>query len=455
MIGVPLLRFLYNTIVIPTLKIAFHIGGLVSAKLAERVHGERETWMTLTTLEVNHKPRIWFHAASMGEFEQVKSIIELLKQTNSDSQRSTPCIIISFFSPSGYRTQLHYSFADAVVYLPLDSRANARRFVGAIKPDVVVFARYDLWLNHIEELRIRSIPTLLVCATLNEHSLVLRWNGTRSFMRELYNSLATIYTAGASETVKFGRLGVTAPILTTADTRFDRIAEQVHKARERRQTDEISILPDKWFARKELVLVLGSSWQADENMIFPAVQRLRAEGKSIGLIIVPHEPTPETVQRIQKTFYNSNAPQNTPIPLSVFEREYKQKQLSEAEFGNDIVVDSIGKLLQLYAYADCAYIGGGFGVGVHSVAEPAGYGIPLACGKNISRARDAVNLNQYGVLSLLHTVDDCCHWLKTLLENPSERIVRGDIAYHYIHTTTGWSERIAADILYIISSAHP
>jgi 3-deoxy-D-manno-octulosonic-acid transferase len=466
---VVVVRLLYNALALPLLSVVMRFMGLFNSKIAERVRGERETWKTLEAWSAKTQPRLWIHAASMGEFEQAKAMIEFLKQMQPNLH-----IIASFFSPSGFRTQQHYAFADAVVYLPLDTKRNARRFVGLLKPDVVVIIRYDVWMNMMETLAQCQIPTLLVAATLNTSSFALTNSVVRELMRQIYSRFTIIYTAGENETAHFERLlqngqHSVSPVrlVTAADTRFDRIVQQVHAARR----TATPLVPDGWFQPEEVVLVLGSSWAADEAIVLPAVAAWNAYVSKVPanapvhlpcvrLIIVPHEPTPETVSRVQadirrvlygnrNTYHHTTHGTNaapSPITLSAIERG----EWTASDKGSDIVVDSVGKLLRLYALADLAYIGGGFGAGVHSVTEPAGYGIPLACGSRIERARDAIALQERGALTVLHNVEECRVWLTTLLERPDERAKRGSIAQNYVQRGLGWSERIAHEIVHII-----
>lgn len=421
---------------VPVLHIAFFIARLVSNKVRLRHEGVQKTWYILAklpTLMANEK-RFWFHAASMGEFEQVKPIIERIKSHAPASQ-----IVVSFFSPSGYEHQKNYPLADAVVYLPLDSKPAARRFIAAVQPSCAVFARYDLWYNMLMALKDRSIPSVLVCATLNEHNLLLRFAAGREYLRRVYSSLTTIYTAGASETGKFKHLGTTASVVSSADTRFDRITAQVTLAQSE-GTQAFGLSKD-FFRKEDVILVLGSSWKPDEDCIVEAMKLLEQPLQArLRLIVVPHEPTAQTVIRIRETLPSSEY-------LSVLQERIGSAVAVQQTTPQHIIVDSIGKLLRLYALADAAYIGGGFGAGVHSVTEPAGYGIPLASGANIGRARDAIALHEEGALTVIRSVDDAHAWLATMLQFPTIRKEQGFIAHKYIHSGLGWSERIAKAIL--------
>jgi 3-deoxy-D-manno-octulosonic-acid transferase len=458
-----LINILYSSLVIPSLELAQTLGATTSKKFAERARGTHETWNTLEALRQLDAKSLgakrtcfWFHAASMGEFEQVKPIIEAVKERLPAAR-----VVVSFFSPSGFRHQNKYRFADAALYLPLDSKRNARRFLDALRPTVVVFSRYDLWMNILAELNQRGIPAFVVCATLNERSLALRLPPARELVRRMYSSLQGIYTAGESETEKFRRLGVedsphaekhaskhAEKLITSADTRFDRIASLVMQAQEQRSLG----IPQNWFANPVLLkddiyeqvftLVLGSSWQPDEDIVFGAVSRLVQEYYVIKLVIAPHEPSAERTRLIQTAVRDAIYPGDVtaaPVALSTFEKN----EHVESDWGNDIIVDSIGKLLRLYVYGNAVFVGGGFGTGVHSTTEPAGYGLPLACGPRIERARDAIALERLGALTVVRNEDECYQWLKTLLDDHNERTRRGALARDYVFGSTGWSAKIA------------
>ncbi len=423
----PLIRTIYNAVLLPLAGAAFFIGKLFSKRLAARVHGVRRTWATLEALPAG-EPRIWFHAASMGEFEQAKSIIERLKELMPDVQ-----IIVSFFSPSGYEHQKNYKYADAVVYLPLDTPANARRFVELLAPDAVVVVRYDLWHNHLAELHRRSVPTMLICATINSDSALLS-SAFIEFTRRSYSFFTTIYTAGESETQRFREhyLATDAQLITAVDTRFDRIAAQVEAARKQ------PVLPPDLFAPQDVVLVAGSSWEEDEDMLLQARDHLDESARlRLRLIIVPHQPGAETVNRLLALLPDAQRLSDIENTLATGKRPVFRH----------IIVDSVGKLLRLYSHAHCAYVGGGFRAGVHSVTEPAGYGIPLACGPKISRARDAIALHELGALNIIEHKHDAREWLSAMVDSPSIREKRGSTARNYVHTDVGYSDVIAQRII--------
>ncbi len=423
----PLIRMAYNAVLMPLAGAAFFIGKLFNKRLAARVDGVRHTWDVLRALPPGGR-RVWFHAASMGEFEQAKSIIERIKEVRPDIR-----IIVSFFSPSGYEHQKNYRHADAVVYLPLDTPANARRFVGLLAPDAAVFVRYDLWHNHLAELSRRSVPTALICATVNPDSALLS-----SFFIELtrrsYSFFTAIHTAGESETERFRTysLATEQQLVTAVDTRFDRIASQVEAAREH------PVLPSDLFAPQDIVAVAGSTWEEDEDILLQAYDQLEAHTREhVRLVLVPHQPGQDAVNRLLALLPNAQRLSDIESSMVAGERPVFRH----------IVVDSVGKLLRLYSHAHCAYVGGGFGAGVHSVTEPAGYGIPLACGPGISRARDAIALRKLGALTVIENVHDAREWLLATATSPSIREKRGGIARNYVYAGVGYSSVIAQQII--------
>ncbi|MBI3260462.1 MAG: hypothetical protein HYZ54_13465 [Ignavibacteriae bacterium] len=414
-----MILFLYNALIIPVLRIVVRCALFINPKLRER----EESWKTTITCIPSHPEnyrRIWFHVASMGEFEQAKPIIELLKKDNPELS-----IIVSFFSPSGYRNQKNYPLADAVVYMPFDTRKKARQFIEAINPDVVVFIRYELWLNHLAELSQWKIPVYLFCATFPNSSI---WNYPvfRSALHRILNYFTEIYTVSQRETNLFLSINTTTPIISSVDTRFDRIISVIENSQK-----ESPILPDNYFKPDDIVLVAGSTWQPDEEILIKAFHSLEQQGHSIRSIIVPHEPTPEHTQALKNNLRDS-------VLLS----EINGKN-SDARH---TIVDSIGKLLKLYSYADIVYVGGGFGAGVHSTAEPAGYGVPLVSGRNISRSPDAQNLVTLEALTCINSSNELTEWLLKMVNDESERLKRGELSRQYVYKGLGGS-KTAAEII--------
>ncbi len=431
------MSFLYNNIAIPLASFLIKIMKPFNKKLAVRENSWKESLHALNGLPAGTK-RIWFHAASMGEFEQAKPVIEKIRGSYKDIT-----VIVSFFSPSGYDNQKDYPLADAVVYLPFDILKNVRYFLDDVSPNIAVFVRYEIWRNFLGELRNRNIPAYLICAT-RPNSGLMNSIILRQFTRNNYNYFSEIFTVGKEHTDFFDGLGVESKVTTLSDTRFDRIIENIRKSREKK------LLSGSFFPEEDFIIVLGSSWKPDEDIMFPAVERLKKESKrNIRMIIVPHEPTKEHIENIRKRL------PETVLLSSLTEKRAQQKSMSSIkEFvgENHLLVDSIGKLLSLYRHAHIAYVGGAFGAGVHSVTEPAGYGIPVACGPGYKNSPDAPELKKTGALEILKNEKDCYSWIKKYLESDAARKKTGRIAGDYVNNARGSSDKISKIILRELNS---
>lgn len=358
---------------------------------------------------------IWIHASSLGEFEQARPIIEKLKKISDDCE-----ITVTFFSPSGYRIRHSYEYADRVLYLPLDTKANAHGFLDSINPDIIIFIRYELWLNYLIEARKRAVPCYAVNATFPRSKM---WTFFPGILRSILGLFSEIYTIGHSETESFQQLRVSVPIHSGNDTRIDRIYALVQDMKQ--STGIIHELLPGLFNSAIPCIVLGSSWEEDERIFIEALSMIQVP---IRLIIVPHEPTPEHCARVMEL-----------LPNSILQ--------SEIEYIQDehIIIDSIGKLLAIYSIADAAYIGGGFGAGVHSCAEPAGYGLPLACGPFVERSPDAVTLHELGALEIIKNSRDAFAWMNAVYAGAMSNA--GNQAKEYIESRKGMTDIILREII--------
>ncbi len=375
---------------------------------------------------------IWVHAASMGEFEQAKPLIEMIKSYNPELK-----VVVSFFSPSGYNNQKNYRYADYILYLPLDTKRNAQEFISRINPNIAIFVRYEIWHNYLLELNKNNIPTYLICATKPSNKLMYENPIIKSFTRLNYSSFSKIYTVGEEHTDFFKALAITTEIKTTADIRFDRILSIIGEARNQ------PIIPREIFSEEDLVLVAGSTWEPDEDLILNGWNMLAGEQKQkIRLVFVPHEPTEKHLGLLLSKLSNY-------ILLSQLEEKLNNNSPTELKkdlSGKILVVDSIGKLLRLYAAADIAYIGGAFGVGVHSVAEPAGYSLPLATGPRYINSPDAIALLSLQALTILKNPAEFKTWIEGISEDISRNSI-GKISFDYIYKGAGWTQKIFSEIL--------
>ncbi|GBD04918.1 3-deoxy-D-manno-octulosonic acid transferase [bacterium HR20] len=376
-------HLLYNVLVVPGLLLSARIGELVSPKLRRRRAILRHQRSQLKRSVSNGA--IWFHAASMGELEQIKPLIRLARV-----RWPALHIVLTIFSPSAWREH-HDVEVDTMLLLPYDSRAAMRTFVEAVAPRVVIFSRYDVWWNFAYILASRGIPYVIVNATAPSRRRVLF---PASFFRCLYGKAALIITRAERHKVQLESLGIRTTIVTMPDSRIDQLLARLRHAED---TMPPFLDPSKFR------IILGSTWKPDLQLWAEAWTRLdqRLRG-TVQLVIVPHEPTPKQCAQVLHRFHDAlllSQAEKLPTPPPV------------------VVVDRVGMLATLYRYAMAAYVGGGFGAGVHSLLEPAIAGIPIACGPRTERSDDADELRTYGSLRIVRSSDDIYEWIVNLHTN--------------------------------------
>lgn len=409
---------------IPAAKAAAFILRLFVPKIKERENNATKVFEALP--DYKGEKVIWFHASSMGEFEQAKPIIELIKKQNPEIK-----IVCSFYSPSGYINQKNYKYADSVCYMLLDTKSNAAKFIKKINPAAAVFIRYDIWRNHLKALRRNNIPAILINATYPNNKVLTDSIFFRHFTVSNYELFDEIIAVNKNHEDKFRSSKVDTRLSTLPDTRFDRILEKVKEA-DNKQLIKQELLNDA------LTIVIGSSWQKDEEIIFEAIREINNKEFKVRLIIAPHEPTLKNIESVLKKFPNS----------ILFSRMGENEQCDIAQ--KHIIIDSIGKLLKIYANADIVYVGGGFGAGVHSVTEPAGFGVPIACGTNYENSPDAVALLKAGGLNSIKNSEELINWIILMIEKSNrERI--GAINKKYLTESAGTSQIVKDKILTLIS----
>ncbi|MBS1562433.1 MAG: hypothetical protein JSS89_12570 [Bacteroidetes bacterium] len=405
---VTLIDLVYNVFLVPLLAAWLRSHTILGGKLHLRVRDEEAAAVKAAQTHTVG-PRFWFHAASMGEFEQCIPVITAIRASVPDA-----VIIATFTSPSGYRHVQRTNVADIVLYLPVDSRRNARRFFDVLRPDVGVFVRYDLWRNHLLEARRRHIPVHVIDATV---PAMVRYRSLRGWIADMYRSVTSVTAMTHDDADQLGSLlQRTVPYLP--DTRYDRILQRI-------ADPDPAILA--LHRSDKITVILGSSWSEDEEIFLSAFQHL-ADAR-IRCIIVPHEPTAAHVQRLQEK-----------IEATLL------SAITDPSLTGHVIVDSVGSLLSLYAIADAAMVGGGSGAGVHSLAEPAGYGLALACGPHIQRSRDAAALQAADALVVVRTTADVTAWLRTVVLDPATRKQFGERARSVITSRAG-SSRQCADMI--------
>ena len=411
-------QYVYSFVVIPFLWIVLRFLGLFNSKIRRGIRGRRNLFESLDR-QVQNLPRgnrVWFHSSSMGEFEQAKPIIAALKGKFPGLR-----VIVSFFSPSGYEHSRKYPLADVITYLPFDTRSSARRFIDIVKPDVAVMVRYDVWPNHIWELERRHIPTLIANATMRRQTN-RRIPFVRSFHHHVYNALTEILTVSREDTEVFSLFRLLRPaIQPIGDTRYDQVSSRSAEARKRH------IIPAAVVQQKH-ILVAGSTWPEDEEALLPAILRLQGDLASLLVILVPHEPTVEHLEDIEQELQGKT----TYIRFSGL-NEYQGERV--------LIVDSIGILLVLYAYAHVAYIGGSFRQGIHNVLEAAVFGIPVVFGPRHRNSQEPLQLVERGGGFVVNDGEEMYRTLRNLLEDDAARTTAGTRAAQFVHSNLGATDR--------------
>ncbi|WP_313189620.1 glycosyltransferase N-terminal domain-containing protein [Sphingobacterium sp.] len=308
---------------------------------------------------------IWFHFASLGEFEQGRSVMEQIKLRHPKEK-----IIVTFFSPSGYEIRKNTALADHVFYLPADTARNARRFLDIINPKLAIFTKYEYWYHYFRELDKRNIRLLMISAIFRENQVFFKQYG--GFFRSILKNVSYFFTQNAESVNMLKWIGITKAGLA-GDTRFDRVVEL---PKEHKEIPEAHI-----FAGNEDILVAGSTWPADEALI----KTLLENNKDLKAIIAPHEIHQDHIDAMMKLFPHA-------LLFSKF-HTYTDQQIASSR---QLIIDNIGMLSSLYHYGRIAYIGGGFGAGIHNTLEAATYGMPVIFGPKYEKFQEAVDLMEIG-----------------------------------------------------------
>ena len=368
----------------------------------------RET--TFNTLKENLKPNnktLWFHCASLGEYEQGLPVFKVLRD-----HYKTHKIVLSFFSPSGYEIRKNSPIADVVVYLPLDSKKNAKRFLDYVNPELTVFVKYDIWPNFLKELKCRKLQAILISAAFRENQSFFKFYGKP--LREALFAFDYIFTQNEASKKLLESINYTN-VTVSGDTRFDRVFSQL-------KIDNSLDFIEK-FKQDKLCIVAGSSWPEDEILF---VNYINSEvSKDVKFIIAPHNIKASQIKNIQDKL----------MVESVLFSEKDNKQLENAKV---FIVDTIGILSKIYSYADIAYVGGAMGTtGLHNTLEPAVFGIPIIIGPNHSKFPEAQQMIDNGGMFSISNQMAFNNILNELSLNSEKRLSSGKTNSDYIKKNTG------------------
>ncbi|MBC7185409.1 MAG: hypothetical protein H5U38_00085 [Calditrichaeota bacterium] len=418
------LGLLYNFIAIPLLMFAVGVGTLVNKKVRRAVLGRRALFVQLRkkmALLDPSAPRLWIHACSMGEFEQARPLIAALRQ-----RIPNVAVVLSVTSPSVRDHIAEGTESDVVTYLPLDTLHGARRFVRVVRPHIGVVVRHDIWPNHIAALKRSGAPAVLIDASLSAKISPGRWRG-RLVGRLLYSSFDYILATSAQEVERLRAAAGAGPtIMAVGDTRYDQVK------RRSMENDKVRDLQQYFGAAAQPIFLAGSTWPADERHLLPALRSLRDELDGLRAIFVPHEPKDEHLEELERQLAAQGL---TSLRLSAW------RQGAKAD-GSVLVVDEVGILANLYSVADVAYVGGGFTTGVHSVLEPAVYGIPVLFGPHHLNSNEALDLVRRGGGFAVNNAEEIEECLNHLLRDGKAREAAGRQARAMVEERMGASARI-------------
>lgn len=401
------------TIAIYLYALAVRLASLTNRKARLMIKGHRKTWRTLRDHAKERQHYVWFHAASLGEFEQGRPLMERLRREHPEKR-----ILLTFFSPSGYEVRKDYAGADLVCYLPFDTPLNARRFVRLVQPEKAFFIKYEFWHHYIDELHRAGVPVYSVSSIFRNDQIFFRPYG-RGYARVLHHFNHFFVQNEASRRL-LNSLGVTQ-VSVTGDTRFDRVIDIRNQAK--------SLPLAAALTGDSRTIVAGSTWPPDEEILIPYFNR----HPELKLIIAPHEVNEERLRSIEQRLKRPAL-------------RYSQATPESSTQADCLIIDGYGLLSSLYRYATLAYVGGGFGVGIHNVPEAAVYGVPVFFGPNNQRFREARDLINEGGSFEVTSADDFQAQADRLLADERALAKSGQAAGDYIRRNSGATEAIFREV---------
>ncbi|QRR02139.1 3-deoxy-D-manno-octulosonic acid transferase [Dyadobacter sandarakinus] len=407
-------EFFYQ-IVISVAAFAFRIAALFSPKIKLGLEGRRNVFSQLENALRNKpaaRPVAWFHAASLGEFEQGRPVIEALRQSYPDY-----FIVLTFFSPSGYEVRKHYSGADHICYLPLDTRANAMQFVKIVNPRIAFFIKYEFWFNYLKALRENGSRIISFSAKFRPGQIFFKPYG--GFFRKILRYFDQLFVQNQESVDLLQQAGIMHSHIA-GDTRFDRVKMIAAQAPD--------LAEMRFFVQHKPCLVAGSVWEADMQVLIPVLNQL---GGSLQAIIAPHEIHPEEIRQWRQKLTGT----------SVLYSELRHAQeLVQADY---LIVDNIGLLSALYRYGSMAYIGGSFGTGLHNILEAATFGLPIAFGnRKYSKFQEAADLTEQGGAVAVADARELSQVLDKWVRYPQAAFETGAVNKSYVASGAGSTELI-------------
>jgi len=401
-----LLDFLYNIV---TYIAGFHLKviALFNHKIKLGVDGRSKTFKKLKETFAANDQVFWFHCASLGEYEQGLPVFKVLQERFKNYK-----IVLTFFSPSGYEIRKNTNVADVVVYLPLDTKHNAKAFLDVVHPQFTVFVKYDIWPNYLNELKKRNLRAILISAAFRPNHSFFKFYG--AIFRKALTAFEHIFVQNISSKILLESINI-KNVTIAGDTRYDRVSQQLNL------DNRLDFISE--FKQNNTCMVIGSSWPEDEEFLVSYINENIS--KDLKYIIAPHNIKTNQIENLK------NAIKAKTILFS----EKDNQNLSEFSV---FIVDTIGLLSKIYSYADLAYVGGGMGTkGLHNILEPAVFGVPIVIGKNYQKFPEAVQMiDEAGVISISN-YDELKQALDTLTLNKKERQRLGNLNKSFVEKNKG------------------
>ena len=381
------MKFLYS-LGIRSYSFLICIASLWNPKAKLWMEGRKSVWKQLDQWESNGKPAYWFHCASLGEFEQGRPLMEALKEKESCQ------LIVTFFSPSGYEIRKNYELADLVVYLPRENRKNVKRFLTVLNPSKVFFVKYEFWATYLFEAKKLGAAVYSVSAVFRADQIFFKPFG--GFMRKVLKTFDHVFVQDKKSEDLLAKIGIEATL--AGDTRYDRVMANAEKVRPYPEIEK--------FINGKKVLVVGSSWAQDDQVIKECLNDPDFEWK---VIMAPHEIGEDRIKTIEATFEK---------------RAIRYSNITSNEEAQILIIDNIGMLMNVYQYADIAYVGGAFGKGLHNILEPACFGVPVIFGDRFEKFTEAFDFIAHDVGYSVSTSTDFIKIFNELVGgDPSKRVI--------------------------------
>jgi 3-deoxy-D-manno-octulosonic-acid transferase len=403
--------FLYN-LVVSIAGVFLKIVALFSPKIKLFIEGRKNVF---TILEEKIKPTdktIWFHSASLGEYEQGLPVIEKIKEKYPSHK-----IIVTFFSPSGYEVRKNNTVADVTVYLPLDTKSNAKKFLKLAHPELAFFIKYEFWLNYLKELENNKIPTYLISGIFRDNQMFFKWYG--GFYRKALTAFTYFFVQNEKSKEKIEAIGF-KNVIVSGDTRFDRVAAILER-------DNTVGFIEK-FKNSIPIIVIGSSWPKDEALL---AEYINQTSENVKFIIAPHNIKQDQISNLKS--------QITKATVLFSEKD----SITDLSKFNVFIIDTVGLLTKIYSYGTIAYVGGGFGnPGIHNILEPATFGLPIVIGPNYSNFAEAVELVKIGGCIVISNDAELKQSFDRLLLDEDYLKEKSQTCKSYIQENKGASESI-------------